>query len=341
MLFDRLSLHAVLVEANRPIDVFLDTKIIAVGDDLRRVFSTALVSSTVIVPIASKDALSAMMTHDATKIDNVLLEWILCLCALKFGRIKKVIPILIGCRDPTTNAGSTGITISGIKPISSDFFRESSVNTLATSKLVPTSTLREAARLLLLGASFSSTEVEMLDLGSWTLGTVISGMTGFLGIKTWEFFSLRRLVADIADNVQSAVNHEASLAALVQKRKSMEVTVVPTAKMTEHTVAMSTDATPKTTPGSEIAGADAALLHFAEAFKILQDPSKATKIGKDSLAQLIEDEGVEEASDLQHATVDFFNNAIALLKAVPRKKFITELEKARIAAGSGVDSGAT
>jgi hypothetical protein len=166
-------------------------------------------------------------------------------------------------------------------------------------------------------------------------------MTGFLGIKTWEFFSLRRLVADIADNVQSAVNHEASLAALVQKRKSMEVTVVSTAKMTEHTVAMSTDATLKTTPGSEIAGADAALLHFAEAFKILQDPLKATKIGKDSLAQLIEDEGVEEASDLQHATVDFFNNAIALLKAVPRKKFITELEKARIAAGSGVDSGAT
>ena len=105
MLFDRLALFSV-GSTNRPIDMFLDVKRLKDGDNFATTFCKALFTSSVFIPIFSLDAMSRMLTHDATKVDNLLLEWLLAIVFEKHkpaGNLFSIYPIMFGAVDPLTD----------------------------------------------------------------------------------------------------------------------------------------------------------------------------------------------------------------------------------------------
>ena len=76
-LHGQLSTHN-LGDQHSAVVGFLDENCLLPGHDLYS-FGSALLSSSVIVPLISPEVLSKMMTHDANQVDNVLLEWVLAL----------------------------------------------------------------------------------------------------------------------------------------------------------------------------------------------------------------------------------------------------------------------
>jgi len=75
--------------------VFLDDRVIEVGNTLQDTFSKALITAKVFVPFCSHDALARMKTHNPEEVDNVLLEWILALECQKKGSLN-ILPIPYG-----------------------------------------------------------------------------------------------------------------------------------------------------------------------------------------------------------------------------------------------------
>lgn len=78
--------------------VFLDKRCLRAGEEFDKAFAKALCSSTVVAAVISVNALERMVNHDPSKVDNVLLEWILALacCNAAESRVRAVFPILIG-----------------------------------------------------------------------------------------------------------------------------------------------------------------------------------------------------------------------------------------------------
>jgi len=90
----------------RRIDVFLDKKSLPQGKDFQSEFVQALMSSSIITPIVSYEALVRIRAYDDNRVDNLLIEWI---CALECNyiwrrhadvrqniRVQKIWPILFG-----------------------------------------------------------------------------------------------------------------------------------------------------------------------------------------------------------------------------------------------------
>jgi hypothetical protein len=77
-LFEHFVLYNVAADA-RAISVFLDRQRLQEGRDFSKDFINALVHSSMIVPIMSVDAIRRMVSHNASMVDNVLLEWMLAL----------------------------------------------------------------------------------------------------------------------------------------------------------------------------------------------------------------------------------------------------------------------
>ena len=82
-LYDRLTMYTVNSDSSRGIYTFLDVKRLKLGDELQLTFCRALLKSSVIVIILSKNAIEPMLHHDNNKIDNVLLEWLISQIAYK------------------------------------------------------------------------------------------------------------------------------------------------------------------------------------------------------------------------------------------------------------------
>ena len=93
-IFDYMTKYAV-GGSQRQIRGFLDDKSLKVGINFQSSFATALMNSTIVVPILSSMALERMIKHDPTREDNVLIEWILAIeCfASDQSRVERVIPI--------------------------------------------------------------------------------------------------------------------------------------------------------------------------------------------------------------------------------------------------------
>jgi uncharacterized membrane protein len=70
-----------------PLVIFLDRANIDVGDPFRKVFITALLRTTVMVPMMSPLALEKMIAHSPQKVDDLLMEWIAGQLFDKFWRI--------------------------------------------------------------------------------------------------------------------------------------------------------------------------------------------------------------------------------------------------------------
>ena len=93
-IFDSMSRFAI-GDSNRQLVGFLDDKSLKKGLNFQMAFASALINSSVVVPVLSSDTLDRMSKHDPTKDDNVLIEWILaieCLASDK-SRVERVFPI--------------------------------------------------------------------------------------------------------------------------------------------------------------------------------------------------------------------------------------------------------
>ena len=121
-LFDRLTLHTVGA-SNRSIFTFLDSVRLQLGKHFQLDFAKALVKSSVIVPIITRNALERMTVgrHDANKEDNVLVEWIMSLEMLKVVKGIRILPIFAGSQtnDKISNlfADETAADASGRRQV--------------------------------------------------------------------------------------------------------------------------------------------------------------------------------------------------------------------------------
>ena len=94
-LFNSLSVS--VLPDGTPLDVFLDRQRLEDGRMFATDFATALINSTVVVPIVSFKALERMLTlaHDS-EIDNVLLEWSLIVELVEAGDLSFCLPVMLG-----------------------------------------------------------------------------------------------------------------------------------------------------------------------------------------------------------------------------------------------------
>jgi hypothetical protein len=111
-IFDVMSNYSVEIEDHRAVNVFLDTQRLQKGELFDEAFARALTHTTVVNPIVSAAAMKNMIGHDGTRVDNVLLEWILSMETLSIGGeggIKAIYPIFIGDVTISPDDGSTSI----------------------------------------------------------------------------------------------------------------------------------------------------------------------------------------------------------------------------------------
>jgi tetratricopeptide (TPR) repeat protein/GTPase SAR1 family protein len=213
---------------DRPIDVFLDTKCLRVGDNFRQGFAEGLFNSLVVVPICSHVALSTMLSpcglcttpellqrcdhlpqhakaHDPNVIDNTLLEWLLAIECLRSGcgksRVRKVFPVLMGKMSSAVSNSCDNVTVV------EDFFecnrKGSLLNSLYDGK--PVATIHKCKEIL---TKLGITPSEKLD--SYTIKSfVICEFTEQNGYAAWKA-SCKNHLHDILYKVLEQVRETAT-----------------------------------------------------------------------------------------------------------------------------------
>jgi hypothetical protein len=100
---DRLNLFPYpSVKVSREVKVFLDNRRIKDGENFKAAFAKSVLSSTVVIPFVSVDAMERMIADQrCAKEDSVLIEWILALEGLNVDKsnVKRIYPVFIGRRD--------------------------------------------------------------------------------------------------------------------------------------------------------------------------------------------------------------------------------------------------
>jgi hypothetical protein len=134
-LFDLASTYAVGRHSRAPV-VFLDRERLKAGLNFKEEFAKALVGSSVVVPIVTRAALANMIQHDASKEDNVLLEWIMALESLASpnSRVQRLLPLAYDKASPNPPHAVSSFFAAGLL--------------VSLSDAVPTDTLARAAALL-------------------------------------------------------------------------------------------------------------------------------------------------------------------------------------------------
>ena len=131
-------------ECFRGVVTFLDHKRLLNGRRFDDGFAGALVKTKLAVPLISAAALERMIKHDASKVDNCLLEWVMMLLLDKLGVLKKIMPVVFGTvsRQARGVDGSGGTSGDGRDVVIGDFFTEGHLDKLPSTE--PTATIREA-----------------------------------------------------------------------------------------------------------------------------------------------------------------------------------------------------
>jgi len=108
LLYDALLGYTVGQEL-REVRVFLDKVRLKEGRQFQTAFGSALISSTIFVPIFSTAALRKMQEHKPEDEDNVLIEWMLtleCMKDLTNSKIRMVFPLVFGERKEDGSVGN-------------------------------------------------------------------------------------------------------------------------------------------------------------------------------------------------------------------------------------------
>jgi len=183
-LFDRLTLHTIGAD-NRSIVTFLDTYRLQEGKLLQVELLNTLASSSVVVPIVSVEALSRMQSHDPTKIDNLLLEWILMLVCYNhpLSQVKAILPVLLGSR-----------FMGGIN----DITKEGVIDSLPN--ISPQATMNMAVQLL------SRKEVSMTpSIAALSVQGIVKSLLHFFYICGWAHDGEGQLLRHVSSTVVSCL----------------------------------------------------------------------------------------------------------------------------------------
>jgi hypothetical protein len=102
--------------SNRSIAVFLDLTRLPIGQNFQAEFGRSLINSSQAILMFSFEALERMVWHNPTVIDNLLVEWLISVACLegKKGRVKKVIPIMMGKRRKSNNSSVAVVEIGSL-----------------------------------------------------------------------------------------------------------------------------------------------------------------------------------------------------------------------------------
>jgi len=169
MLYDSLLGHTLGLE-KRAVRVFYDKVRLKEGEQFQVAFGKALINSDIFVPILCTSALQRMLTHDSSKEDNVLIEWILALECIgnqrqANERRRKIYPVVFGKRN---DDGSVG-----------NIFAEGLMDQLPTT--VPTVSIEVVKRLFAANMMSSSP-----SLDNRTVRSVVYDLMKFKGMLCWE-----------------------------------------------------------------------------------------------------------------------------------------------------------
>lgn len=123
-IFDAMSNYT---HGSAVIHVFLDVFRLRDGQRFDEEFASALIKTTVVMPLFSIDALERMFKHDKRYPDNVLLEWIManeCLEASNSGsvttNVKTIYPIFFGERVKNATTGDIFVREINFAKLSND-----------------------------------------------------------------------------------------------------------------------------------------------------------------------------------------------------------------------------
>ena len=274
-LYDIFSLHN-LGDSHRPPQVFLDSKRLRSGESFRENFFEALLTSTMIVVILSSDSLQRMIEHDSNAVDNVMLEWMTALACVGKGSVEKIFPVVIGQWNDST--GRFGKLDS-----------EGVIGRLPN--VVPERTIAEAKKLFSQhNQSFPAAMEKM------TVRDVVSRMTEFLGLLTWEGDNNRaspdllprlcceKIVSELRTCSTDSLNRR-----LVQSPTAPSVPIGSPAANRYTTLA--TPSTAEASPGGVQRDIEAA-------WALLSDTSCFKASDKDKVTMLLDELGVDSTSAL-------------------------------------------
>jgi hypothetical protein len=111
---DRLNLFPYpSTTKHREVKVLLDHRRMKAGDNFKAVFAKSILSSTVVIPFISFEAMDRMISRrGSAEEDSVLIEWILSLEGITSDKsnIEKLFPVFIGRRDKTSGSLSNLFT---------------------------------------------------------------------------------------------------------------------------------------------------------------------------------------------------------------------------------------
>jgi hypothetical protein len=287
-LVDVMRQKTVSNDNNRSVHVFRDTIRLQLGEQFQSAFVTALVNSTVFVPILSRDALARMETHNPEVADNVLVEW---WCAFivhstESSSLKSVMPLMFGPRinDEAANVGN--------------LFADGIVNRLP--KIVPTKTI-EIGKALLQKVNIATP----IESESWTVKQIVDQICGFLGKNVWEM--KKKTVGGLAKECAIDI-HKAIEKHTVAKVNDLiaDVSCVVNAMGLSAKIPSSTTPNPSTGCNWDVA------------FQLLEEEKVVSNEIKDLLASL----GIDDASDIEVLEPTDIQNIASLMRKAKAKKFL-------------------
>ena len=219
----------------RAMRVFLDTKHLADGRNFMDDFAASLLSSLVVTPIVSPEALHRMVEHDPDKKDHVLMEWILALESFystsPSSRVTHLFPILFGNRQEQTSSSSYAAPSSG----TSSLFDEGVLDSLSTA--VPTATIEAAIALLRSHGIEPRAKLLSASAQAPTVRSIVQELTAFQSVLAWAVPPHAELMTEIAHKVhgtgQAAIHADMERQ---QKQQPREEGVAPTAAATATTI---------------------------------------------------------------------------------------------------------
>jgi hypothetical protein len=300
MLFDSLTNYNVGAN-NRAIDTFMDNKRLKDGQNFSMAFCTALLSSYIAVPVISVSALQKMTTHDPNTVDNVLLEWLLCItsCGKPNSRLKNIFPILIGPKDGITSTFASLFACGVLNRIPS---------------VVPMSTINAAKDML----TQNNINFDAVKLDNLTVKDIINSLSAFLGYNTegknMLFFEectvkLHRSLQDVMTSNES-MNVESNRIMM-----KLQESIVLDSTITSHLEVQQTIKEQQTRSSVE------------KAFAIIQDESNVKKNMLDKFREFIDDFGVKRAGQLSLLEFEYVQQLSQYLKHLPQKEFLILLQK--------------
>ena len=153
----------------RAVQVFLDHFRLKPSYQWQKANCEALLSSILMVPILSAEALQKMMNHDPQEEDNILIEWILALECMKnpiHSMMRAIYPLIFGERNAD---GSLG-----------DLFSEGIIDRLPDT--IPSASIK-----IVRGFLEESGIVPSSSLTNLTVRGVVKEITRYMGLKGYEY----------------------------------------------------------------------------------------------------------------------------------------------------------